>query len=366
MSVVTPDEVREQVVRPSTRGWRARRCRVPRRRPRRRARSTRTRTPRYASPISSTRLPSALAATPEATEDRSAVAWASSDEPRIAATEEASDGDAQGGQPRGVGRRPRVQQLRHADRRGRVEARSSTPRSTPASTTSTPPTSTARAARRSSSGRALGSRRRRSRDHHQGRDAACPRVSAAAASRYVTRHCDESLARLGTDSHRPLPPAPARPRDADRARRSRRSPSSSPPARCSRSAAPTSAARSSKKPSTVAQELGVPRFVNVQNDFSLLNRSVEADVLPVCERLDVVLMPYFPLASGMLTGKYRRGEEHPEGSRLAAWGPMAEPVRQRGEVRRRRAAGRVRGGARSHAARARALVAGGHARRSAA
>ena len=72
-----------------------------------------------------------------------------------------------------------------------------------------------------------------------------------------------------------------------------------------------------------AKDLGVPRFVNAQNDFSLLNRSVEDDVLPVCERLDVLLMPYFPLASGMLTGKYRRGEEHPEGSRLAAWGPMA-------------------------------------------
>ncbi len=80
----------------------------------------------------------------------------------------------------------------------------------------------------------------------------------------------------------------------------------------------------SSKPSSVANELGVPRFVNAQNDFSLLNRSVEDDVLPVCERLDVVLMPYFPLASGMLTGKYRRGEEHPEGSRLAAWGPMAD------------------------------------------
>ena len=74
----------------------------------------------------------------------------------------------------------------------------------------------------------------------------------------------------------------------------------------------------------VAAELGVPRFVNAQNDFSLLNRSVEDDVLPVCERLGVVLMPYFPLASGVLTGKYRKGQSHPEGSRLAAWGPMAD------------------------------------------
>ncbi len=74
----------------------------------------------------------------------------------------------------------------------------------------------------------------------------------------------------------------------------------------------------------VAKELGVPRFVNAQNDYSLLNRAVEDDVIPACERLGIVLMPYFPLASGVLTGKYRRGEPHPEGSRLAAWGPMAE------------------------------------------
>jgi len=74
----------------------------------------------------------------------------------------------------------------------------------------------------------------------------------------------------------------------------------------------------------VARELGVPRFVNAQNDYSLLNRSVEEDVIPACERLDIVLMPYFPLASGVLTGKYSKGEPHPEGSRLAAWGPMAD------------------------------------------
>ena len=74
----------------------------------------------------------------------------------------------------------------------------------------------------------------------------------------------------------------------------------------------------------VAKDLGVPRFVNAQNDYSLLNREVEDEVVPVCERLDVVLMPYFPLASGALTGKYRKGQAHPEGSRLAAWGPMAD------------------------------------------
>jgi aryl-alcohol dehydrogenase-like predicted oxidoreductase len=72
-----------------------------------------------------------------------------------------------------------------------------------------------------------------------------------------------------------------------------------------------------------ARELGVPGFVNAQNDYSLLNREVEAEVLPAVDRLAMTFMPYFPLASGVLTGKYKRGEDHPEGSRLAAWGSMA-------------------------------------------
>jgi aryl-alcohol dehydrogenase-like predicted oxidoreductase len=73
----------------------------------------------------------------------------------------------------------------------------------------------------------------------------------------------------------------------------------------------------------VAKELDLPGLVNAQNDYSLLNRTVEVDVIPACERLGISLMPYFPLASGVLTGKYRRGEPAPEGSRLAAWGTMA-------------------------------------------
>jgi aryl-alcohol dehydrogenase-like predicted oxidoreductase len=54
----------------------------------------------------------------------------------------------------------------------------------------------------------------------------------------------------------------------------------------------------------------------VQNEYSLLERSVEADVLPRCHELGVSFIPYFPLASGLLTGKYRRGEPPPRGSRL--------------------------------------------------
>ena len=58
------------------------------------------------------------------------------------------------------------------------------------------------------------------------------------------------------------------------------------------------------------------RFVSVQNNFSLLKREPEAEVLPECERLNIAFLPYFPLASGLLTGKYRKGQEVPEGTRL--------------------------------------------------
>ena len=72
-----------------------------------------------------------------------------------------------------------------------------------------------------------------------------------------------------------------------------------------------------------ARELGVTGFVNVQNHYSLLERTPEAEVIPEIERLGMSLVPYFPLASGMLTGKYTRGEAAPEGTRLAAWGDRA-------------------------------------------
>jgi aryl-alcohol dehydrogenase-like predicted oxidoreductase len=59
------------------------------------------------------------------------------------------------------------------------------------------------------------------------------------------------------------------------------------------------------------------RFVSVQNHYSLLHRDAERDVLPECERLKIAFLPYFPLANGLLTGKYRKGQPPPEGSRLA-------------------------------------------------
>ncbi len=68
-------------------------------------------------------------------------------------------------------------------------------------------------------------------------------------------------------------------------------------------------------------ERGWPRFVSVQNRFSLLDRRALDDVIPTCARLGVSFLPFFPLAAGMLTGKYRPGEPFPAGTRLAALPP---------------------------------------------
>jgi aryl-alcohol dehydrogenase-like predicted oxidoreductase len=68
----------------------------------------------------------------------------------------------------------------------------------------------------------------------------------------------------------------------------------------------------------VARERGLTRFTAIQNEYSLLVRGAETDVLPACGRLDLGFVPYFPLASGLLTGKYRRGEAGPTGARLSA------------------------------------------------
>ena len=65
------------------------------------------------------------------------------------------------------------------------------------------------------------------------------------------------------------------------------------------------------------------RVVSLQNQYSLLRREIERDVVPACERLGVSVIPYFPLASGLLSGKYRRGEPPPAGTRLANRGEIA-------------------------------------------
>ena len=65
------------------------------------------------------------------------------------------------------------------------------------------------------------------------------------------------------------------------------------------------------------------RFVSAQNNFSLLERNLEREVVPAAERFGLGILPYFPLASGLLSGKYNRGEAAPDGTRLAAMGARA-------------------------------------------
>jgi len=82
----------------------------------------------------------------------------------------------------------------------------------------------------------------------------------------------------------------------------------------------------------IAREGGYERFVSAQNNYNLIEREVEAELVPACEHFGVGLLPYFPLASGLLTGKYRRGEAAPEDSRLKQWGMTAQLTDERFDV----------------------------------
>jgi aryl-alcohol dehydrogenase-like predicted oxidoreductase len=69
-----------------------------------------------------------------------------------------------------------------------------------------------------------------------------------------------------------------------------------------------------------ARTSGFEAFISAQNEYSWLNRSVETELVPALEHTGQSLLPYFPLASGLLTGKYRRGQSAPAGGRLARAG----------------------------------------------
>jgi aryl-alcohol dehydrogenase-like predicted oxidoreductase len=73
-----------------------------------------------------------------------------------------------------------------------------------------------------------------------------------------------------------------------------------------------------------ARHGGFNRFVTAQNHYSLLDRRVEREVVPACQAFGLGVLPYFPLASGMLTGKYSRGSEPAAGTRMAMWGDRAK------------------------------------------
>jgi aryl-alcohol dehydrogenase-like predicted oxidoreductase len=83
----------------------------------------------------------------------------------------------------------------------------------------------------------------------------------------------------------------------------------------------------------IARTRGPTRFVAAQNEYSLVKRDAETDLLPLCERLGIGVLPYFPLASGLLTGKHTPGEVPTEG-RLAGREIPAERWKQVEELQR--------------------------------
>jgi aryl-alcohol dehydrogenase-like predicted oxidoreductase len=72
-----------------------------------------------------------------------------------------------------------------------------------------------------------------------------------------------------------------------------------------------------------SRRLRLARFVSVQNHYNMLMRDDESEAIPECERLGIAYLPYFPLESGLLTGKYRLGEHAPAGTRIAEGGSLA-------------------------------------------
>ncbi len=78
----------------------------------------------------------------------------------------------------------------------------------------------------------------------------------------------------------------------------------------------------------ISEDKGLARWTSEQSNYSLLERGVEDDVLPACEKHGIGFLPYFPLASGLLTGKYTSKEDRPEGTRITL---MAEAMPERAE-----------------------------------
>ena len=72
-----------------------------------------------------------------------------------------------------------------------------------------------------------------------------------------------------------------------------------------------------------ARTAGITAFCSAQNQYSLLERAVERELVPAVKHFGVGILPYFPLASGLLSGKYHKGEAPPAGTRLAAMGDRA-------------------------------------------
>ena len=76
----------------------------------------------------------------------------------------------------------------------------------------------------------------------------------------------------------------------------------------------------------ISQAKNKTAFITAQNEYNLLKRDIETELVPACKAYNVSVLPFFPLASGFLTGKYVKGQAPAEGTRLAAWGARAQGV----------------------------------------
>jgi len=76
----------------------------------------------------------------------------------------------------------------------------------------------------------------------------------------------------------------------------------------------------------IARSQQLSAFISAQHPYNLLDRQIEHELLPACLAHGIGLLPYFPLASGFLTGKYRPGERRPEGARLADGSPKTDAM----------------------------------------
>jgi aryl-alcohol dehydrogenase-like predicted oxidoreductase len=77
---------------------------------------------------------------------------------------------------------------------------------------------------------------------------------------------------------------------------------------------------------SIAKSRGWAPYVSAQNQYNLLDRGIEQELMPACRHFGVGILPFFPLASGFLTGKYRRGEPPAPGTRFAALRRLADPM----------------------------------------
>ncbi len=88
-------------------------------------------------------------------------------------------------------------------------------------------------------------------------------------------------------------------------------------------------AAQARQSARISGESDLANCVSAQNHYSLLTRDIEEELAPACEELGVSILPYFPLESGALTGKYKRGEGYPEGSRLEGFAAQSPAFAER-------------------------------------